>query len=111
MKAASGAKGTWASEQSTRHLPLDHEAIKADFPILNQSVHGRPLVYLDNAATSQKPRTVIDAIAGYYSSDNANVHRGVHLLSERATRAYEEARVTVQRFINAAHSDEIIFVR
>jgi len=90
---------------------LDVESVRADFPILQQEVHGKPLVYLDSAATSQKPRGVIDAIARYYLDDNANVHRGVHLLSERATRAYEAAREKVQRFVNAAHAQEIVFVR
>src|SRR5262245_57259918 len=111
MKATTGTTGAGSSELSARLSPLDPEALKADFPILNQSVHGKPLVYLDNAATSQKPRCVIDKLARYYSTDNANIHRGVHLLSERATGAYEEARESVQRFINAAHSREIIFVR
>ena len=90
---------------------LDVERVRKDFPILEQEVRGKPLVYLDSAATSQKPRAVIDAIARYYREDNANVHRGVHLLSERATQAYEAARENVQRFINAAHSHEIVFVR
>jgi cysteine desulfurase/selenocysteine lyase len=84
---------------------------RADFPILGQEVHGKPLVYLDSAATSQKPRAVIDAIANYYLNDNSNVHRGVHLLSERATKAYEGARGKIKRFINAAHEREIVFVR
>jgi len=90
---------------------LDVERVRADFPILGQEIYGKPLVYLDSAATSQKPRAVIDAIAKYYLRDNANVHRGVHLLSERATQAYEGARGKVQRFINAAHDHEIVFVR
>lgn len=87
------------------------ERIRADFPILHQKVHGHPLVYLDNAATSQKPRQMIDAITRYYERDNANIHRGVHYLSEKATEDYENARKTVQEFINAADSREIIFVR
>ena len=87
------------------------ERIRADFPILHQKVHGHPLVYLDNAATSQKPRQVIDAITRYYERDNANIHRGVHYLSEKATEDYENARKTVQEFINAGDSREIIFVR
>jgi cysteine desulfurase/selenocysteine lyase len=87
------------------------ERVRADFPILGQEVYGKPLVYLDSAATGQKPRAVIDAIAKYYLQDNANVHRGVHLLSERATQAYEGARGKVKRFINAAHDHEIVFVR
>jgi cysteine desulfurase/selenocysteine lyase len=85
--------------------------VRADFPILGQEIYGKPLVYLDSAATSQKPRAVIDAIANYYLEDNANVHRGVHLLSERATQAYEGARGKVKRFINAAHDHEVVFVR
>ena len=84
---------------------------REDFPALAQQVYGKPLVYLDNAATSQKPKAVIDAIARYYTSDNANIHRGVHQLSERATQAYEDARIKVQRFVGAADPREIIFVR
>ncbi len=90
---------------------LDAARLRADFPILNQTVHGRPLVYLDNAATTQKPRQVIEAIEHYYSADNANIHRGVHTLSQRATDAYEGAREKVRRFINAADLREIVFVR
>ncbi|MGH7366324.1 MAG: SufS family cysteine desulfurase [Candidatus Rokuibacteriota bacterium] len=90
---------------------LDVERIRKDFPILHQEVHGRPLVYLDSAATSQKPQVVIDALADYYARDNANVHRGVHRLSERATEAYEGARARIQRFLHAAHPREIVFVR
>ena len=95
----------------THAVPWDVERIRKDFPILHQEVHGKPLVYLDNAATAQKPQAVIDALAGYYATDNANVHRGVHRLSERATEAYEGARARIQRFLNAAHTREIIFVR
>jgi cysteine desulfurase/selenocysteine lyase len=90
---------------------LDIEAIRAEFPILKRTVHGKPLVYLDNAATSQKPRFVLDAIADYYEQENANIHRGVHYLSERATADYENVRGRVQRFINAEKASEIIFVR
>jgi cysteine desulfurase / selenocysteine lyase len=89
----------------------DVERIRKDFPALHQQVHGKPLVYLDNAATSQKPQPVIDALVAYYSFDNANVHRGVHLLSERATEAYEGARTRIQRHLNAASPREIVFVR
>ena len=103
--------GILASEQPTRRLSLDPETVRGDFPILQQTVYGKPLVYLDNAATSQKPQAVIDAMANYYSMDNSNIHRGVHLLSERATRAYEETREKVRRFINAAETKEIIFTR
>ncbi|BAO92837.1 cysteine desulfurase [Caballeronia cordobensis] len=84
---------------------------RADFPILNERVHGEPLVYLDNGATTQKPLAVIDAEADYYRQYNANVHRGVHQLSQRATDAYEAARATIARFINAASVEEIIFLR
>ena len=87
------------------------ERIRADFPILQEQVRGRQLVYLDNAATSQKPRAVLDAIIRYYEHSNANVHRGVHYLSERATAEYESARKVVQLFLGAARPSEIIFVR
>ena len=89
----------------------DVERVRADFPILSQTAYGHPLVYLDNAATSQKPKQVMGAIVRYYEHDNANIHRGVHYLSQRATDEYEAARKTVQRFINAARASEIIFVR
>jgi cysteine desulfurase/selenocysteine lyase len=91
--------------------PWDVRKVREDFPILKQKVHGKPLVYLDNAASTQKPRAVIDAVRRYYETDNANIHRGVHALSERATRQYEEARVKVQHFLNAAAPREVIFVR
>jgi cysteine desulfurase / selenocysteine lyase len=94
----------------TTATAFDVAAIRKDFPILHQSVHGHPLVYLDSAASSQKPKAVIDAISRFYSSDYSNIHRGVHSLSERSTRQYEETRVKIQRLINAAHSREIIFV-
>jgi len=90
---------------------FDVEKVRADFPILHQQAHGHPLIYLDNAATSQKPKAVIDAIVQYYEHYNANIHRGVHYLSERATAQYEAARKTVQRFINASRPAEIIFLR
>ena len=90
---------------------FDVQKIRRDFPILRQRVRGRTLVYLDNAATSQKPQAVIDAIRQYYERDNANIHRGVHFLSEHATEEYEAARRTVQGFLNAADASEIIFVR
>ena len=99
------------SAHGISELREDVERIRKDFPALHQEVHGHPLVYLDNAATTQKPQVVIDALSAYYSADNANVHRGVHLLSERATEAYEGARARIQRFINAGHSREIVFVR
>ena len=94
-------------ETATLNRPrLDVNRIREDFPILAQSIRGKPLVYLDNAATSQKPRSVIDAISRYYERDNANVHRGVHTLSERATRDYEGARDRIAHYINAAHRHE-----
>src|SRR5207237_9401194 len=90
---------------------LDLLKLRREFPILAQKVRGKPLVYLDNAATTQKPRQVLDALEQYYTHDNANVHRAVHLLSERAARAYEAARVKVQQFLHAAEDREIIFTR
>jgi len=90
---------------------FDVERVRRDFPILRQTVRGKPLVYLDNAATSQKPQCVIDAETRYYTHDNSNVHRGVHLLSERATREYEGSRAKVRKHLNAAHDHEIIFTR
>ena len=103
-----------ARDTSTRPAPpvlWDVERVRQDFPALHQQVHGKPLVYLDNAATSQKPQVVIDALTAYYSRENSNVHRGVHLLSEKATQAYETGRACVQRFLNAADTREIVFVR
>ncbi|MGD9048792.1 MAG: aminotransferase class V-fold PLP-dependent enzyme, partial [Anaerolineae bacterium] len=90
---------------------LDVNQIRADFPILKRQVHGKPLVYLDNAATSQKPESVLQAMDDYYRSYNANIHRGVHTLAEEATEAYEQARRKVGRFVNAYSPREIVFVR
>ena len=90
---------------------FDVEEVRQDFPILNQMVHEKPLVYLDNGATTQKPLSVINAISAYYKKDNSNVHRGAHVLSDRATIAFEDARKTVQTFLNAQHSEEIIWTR
>jgi cysteine desulfurase/selenocysteine lyase len=90
---------------------LDTARIRKDFPILGQQVHGKPLVYLDNAATAQKPKAVLDCIAKVYTEDYANVHRGVHTLSQRATELFEGAREKVQRHLNARHSHEIVFTR
>src|SRR5437879_13657866 len=98
----------------SREVPrrsFDVWRLRKDFPILQQRVHGKPLVYLDNAATGQKPRVVIDTVERYYAAQNANIHRGVHLLSERATAAYEDARRTVARFLHAADPRAIIFIR
>lgn len=100
-----------AATPANRVHALDVERIRADFPALQQTVHGKPLAYLDNAATAQKPASVIEALAAYYRHDNANIHRGVHALSERATAAYESAREKVRRFINAGNTRELVFVR
>ena len=91
--------------------PFDISSIRADFPILHREVNGKPLVYLDNGATSQKPIQVIDAISNYYKSYNANIHRGVHELSQLATNAYEQAREQVAKLINARETAEIVFTR
>ena len=99
------------SAPAATKAPINVARLRADFPILGTTVRGRPLVYLDNAATSQKPRAVIDAIRHYYEAENANVHRGVYYLSEQATGAYEGAREQARRFLNARESREIIFVR
>ncbi|MBI2351947.1 MAG: cysteine desulfurase [Deltaproteobacteria bacterium] len=90
---------------------MDVARIREDFPILKQQVHGKPLVYFDNAATSQKPQVVIDTLNRYYAAENANIHRGIHFLSELATAEYEESRGKVKRFLNASESREIVFVR
>lgn len=90
---------------------IDVEKIRKDFPILDQIVNDEPLVYLDNAATTQKPKAVLEAVNRYYQEDNANVHRGVHTLAERATASYEGARETVRRFINASSTKEVLFTR
>jgi len=92
-------------------MTLDVHRIRKDFPILERKVYGKPLVYLDNAATSQKPRQVIDALVDYYENYNANIHRAVHCLGEEATAAYEEARAKVAKFINAPSSESVIFTR
>ena len=90
---------------------IDWAKLRQDFPILDQQVHGKPLIYFDNAATSQKPRVVLDALRHYYERDNANVHRGIHELSNRATAGYEAARTRAAKFINARSADEIVFTR
>lgn len=95
----------------SRENKVDGTLLRADFPILNQTVHGHPLIYFDNAATSQKPRVVINALSRYYERDNANVHRGIHELSNRATAGFEAARSRAAQFLNARSPDEIIFTR
>jgi cysteine desulfurase/selenocysteine lyase len=106
------AAGEFNALRGTAPAPaFDVARLRDDFPILRRRVHGKPLVYLDNAATSQKPKCVIDGEARYYAELNANIHRGVHALSQQATDAYEGARDTVRRFINAAQCEEVVFVR
>ncbi len=97
------------SPVGTQHAPLDIERVRRDFPILQKRFHGKSLVYLDNAATTQKPRQVIDCVDQYYTEQNANIHRGVYHLSQLATDLYEQARKKVQRFINAAEAREVVF--
>ncbi len=104
-------KSPMTNQDNRAHRAFDVEKIRNDFPILKRKVHGHPLVYLDNAATTQKPRAVIEAIRRLYEDYYSNIHRGVHLLSQQSTAAYEETRAKVQRFINARESREIIFVR
>lgn len=102
---------TATSTEEKVKAPVSVESCRFHFPLLRRQVNGKPLVYLDNAATSQKPQVVIDAMIRYYYEENSNIHRGVHYLSERATEAYEAARVKVQRFLNARSIKEVIFVR
>lgn len=111
MNAPTAALQQLAAPVEGRKRPFDVAALRADFPILAQQIHGHPLVFLDNAASSQRPRQVIEEMARFERSDYANIHRGVHELSQRATHAYEAARDKVQRFINAGDRKEIIFVR
>src|SRR3989337_2843879 len=106
MKAVREKRLSHSSSQS-----FDVERVRQDFPILKQRVHGKPLVYLDNGATSQKPQVVIDTLERYYKSENSNIHRGVHYLSELATSSYEGAREKIRQFLNAESGHEIVFVR
>jgi cysteine desulfurase/selenocysteine lyase len=105
------AANTALRPQAAVQPDFDVYKVRADFPILARKIHNKPLVYLDNAATTQKPQAVVDALIYYYTAQNSNIHRGVHTLSEEATASYEESRATVQRFLNAADPREIIFVR
>ena len=105
------AANTALRPQSAVQPDFDVHKVRADFPILARKIHNKPLVYLDNAATTQKPQAVVDSLIYYYTAQNSNIHRGVHTLSEEATASYEESRATVQRFLNAADPREIIFVR
>src|SRR5947209_8996058 len=102
---------TEAAIPKQTEAPPDWSALRADFPVLDQEVHGQPLIYFDNAATTQKPRPVIDTLRHYYERDNANVHRGIHELSNRATAAFEAARARAAKFINARSAEEIVFTR
>lgn len=111
MTTSSNGSGRDTFVASDGLSAIDPNRLRADFPILDQEINGKPLVYLDNAATTQKPRAVIDAISNYYLQNNANVHRGVHTLSQRATDDYEVAREAIRRFINAPSADEVIYVR
>jgi cysteine desulfurase/selenocysteine lyase len=105
------AANTAFRPQAAVQPDFDVHKVRADFPILARKIHNKPLVYLDNAATTQKPQAVVDSLIYYYTAHNSNIHRGVHTLSEEATASYEESRATVQRFLNAADTREIIFVR
>jgi cysteine desulfurase / selenocysteine lyase len=102
---------TEAAAPAKRKKTVNWAALREDFPILNQQVHGQPLIYFDNAATTQKPRAVVDALRHYYEHDNANVHRGIHELSNRATAAFEAGRARAAQFLHARSADEIIFTR
>ena len=97
--------------QTAGNTPLDVQQLRKEFPILNQQVNGHPLVYLDNAATTQKPLRVINRLSAYYLNDNANIHRGIHTLAERATKGFEDTRKAIAKFINAPEQDEIVFTR
>src|SRR5437868_12941509 len=109
--SVSCSRNSMSTLSSAISAGFDVERIREDFPVLKQRIHGKPLVYLDNAATAQKPRAVIDAIVKFYEVDCANIHRGVHELSQRSTAAYEETRAKAKRFLNARAQEEIIFLR
>jgi len=111
LRDTAGIEPHVPEERSLSSFPFDAEALKRDFPILRERIHGRPLVWLDNAATTQKPKSVIDRLNYYYEHENSNVHRAAHELAARATDAYESAREKVRRFLNASSSREIVFVR
>ncbi|NTU85020.1 MAG: aminotransferase class V-fold PLP-dependent enzyme [Chloroflexales bacterium] len=111
LDPAGAAAGEVPAVPHSAHPPFDVHAIRRDFPILSERVHGRPLVWLDNAATTQKPQAVIDRLAWFYAHENSNIHRAAHELAARATDAYEGARARVARFLGAASPEEIVFVR
>src|SRR6059036_3324220 len=102
---------TEAAAPTEKKKKIDWSELRENFPILDQNVHGQPLIYFDNAATTQKPRAVLDALRHYYEHDNANVHRGIHELSNRATASFEAARARAAQFINARSANEIVFTR
>lgn len=110
-KSRSWQEPGYASSSASRSRPLDVPAIREDFPVLRQKVHGKPLAWLDNAATTQKPQSVIDAVSRFYETDYSNIHRGAHSLAARATDAYERARQKVRAFMGASSVEEIVFVR
>src|SRR5947208_8462464 len=105
------SRNSMSSLSSQVSTTFDVEQIRQDFPVLKQTIHGKPLVYLDSAATAQKPFAVIDAIRKFHEVDCANIHRGVHELSQRSTAAYEETRAKAKRFLNSRSKQEIIFLR
>jgi cysteine desulfurase / selenocysteine lyase len=109
--ANAGAAATTTAAPGNTARPLDVPAIRRDFPILSQRVHGKPIAWLDNAATTQKPQSVIDALSRFYANDNSNIHRGAHTLAARATDAFEQSRQKVQTFLGASSAKEIVFVR
>src|SRR3984885_11707354 len=100
-----------SSQTSLISAPFDVEKIREDFPVLKQFIHGKPLVYLDSAATAQKPTVVVDSIRHFHEVDCANIHRGVHELSQRSTASYEETRSKAKQFLNSKTTNELIFVR
>jgi cysteine desulfurase/selenocysteine lyase len=110
-KSGTGSAAHGSTATGTGARPLDIPSIRRDFPALNQKVHGKPLAWLDNGATTQKPQSVIDAVSRFYENDNSNIHRGAHTLAARATDAYEQARQKVQTFLGASSSKDIVFVR
>src|SRR5207302_7262519 len=111
IKWREAARGADYGVHRIAAAPIDWKTIREDFPILREQAHGHPLIYFDSAATSQKPRAVIEALRNFYEHENANVHRGLHMLSSRATEAYEKARQRVAGYIGAASADEIVFTR
>src|SRR5215208_5031002 len=107
--ALASKSGSTAARRAGADAPFDLQRVRSDFPILHHRIHGRPLVYLDNAATAQKPQSVIDAVSRFYSRENANIHRGVHHLSEQASAAYDCVREKTARFLNARAAREVVF--